>query len=101
LEETWARFRSEVDFQRPFRCKHGSRRWFDHLPRCSRLIGLRWSLYLLKRKISTIHNKPAPGALLSRWLDQVTKLFQLYVARYSRYDATYLATGIDHYLLSG
>jgi membrane protein len=56
------------------------------------LIGLALVLYLLTPENYLTIRQALPGALFFSvgWIT-VTKLFQLYVARYSRYDATYLA----------
>ena len=56
------------------------------------LIGLALVLYLLTPENYLTIRQALPGAILFSigWI-AVTKLFQLYVARYSRYDATYLA----------
>ena len=56
------------------------------------LIGLALVLYLLTPENYLTIRQALPGAIFFSigWLT-VTKLFQLYVARYSRYDATYLA----------
>jgi membrane protein len=56
------------------------------------LIGLALVLYLLTPENYLTIPQALPGALFFSigWIT-VTKLFQLYVARYSRYDATYLA----------
>ncbi len=56
------------------------------------LIGLALVLYLLTPENYLTIRQALPGALFfsAGWIT-VTKLFQLYVARYSRYDATYLA----------
>ena len=56
------------------------------------LIGLALILYLLTPENYLTIRQALPGALFFSigWIT-VTKLFQLYVARYSRYDATYLA----------
>jgi len=56
------------------------------------LIGLALVLYLLTPENYLTIRQALPGAIFFSigWIT-VTKLFQLYVARYSRYDATYLA----------
>lgn len=56
------------------------------------LIGLALVLYLLTPENYLTIRQALPGAVFfaTGWIT-VTKLFQLYVARYSRYDATYLA----------
>jgi membrane protein len=56
------------------------------------LIGLALVLYLLTPENYLTTRQALPGAIVfaTGWIT-VTKLFQLYVARYSRYDATYLA----------
>ncbi|HVI83555.1 MAG TPA: YihY/virulence factor BrkB family protein [Chthoniobacterales bacterium] len=56
------------------------------------LIGLALVLYLLTPENYLTIRQALPGAIFfaTGWIT-VTKLFQLYVARYSRYDATYLA----------
>src|SRR5437588_5727009 len=56
------------------------------------LIGLALALYLLTPENYLTIRQALPGAIFFSvgWIT-VTKLFQLYVARYSRYDATYLA----------
>jgi len=56
------------------------------------LIGLALVLYLLTPENYLTIKQALPGAIFFSigWIT-VTKLFQLYVARYSRYDATYLA----------
>ena len=56
------------------------------------LIGLALVLYLLTPENYLTTRQALPGAIFFSigWIT-VTKLFQLYVARYSRYDATYLA----------
>ena len=56
------------------------------------LIGLALVLYLLTPENYFTIRQALPGAIFFSvgWIT-VTKLFQLYVARYSRYDATYLA----------
>lgn len=56
------------------------------------LIGLALVLYLLTPENYLTVRQALPGAIFfaTGWIT-VTKLFQLYVARYSRYDATYLA----------
>ena len=56
------------------------------------LIGLALVLYLLTPENYLTVRQALPGAIFFSigWIT-VTKLFQLYVARYSRYDATYLA----------
>src|ERR1700724_4134162 len=56
------------------------------------LIGLALVLYLLTPENYLTIREALPGAAFFSigWIT-VTKLFQLYVARYSRYDATYLA----------
>ena len=56
------------------------------------LIGLALVLYLLTPENYLTIGQALPGAIFFSigWIT-VTKLFQLYVARYSRYDATYLA----------
>jgi membrane protein len=56
------------------------------------LIGLALVLYLLTPENYLTVRQALPGAIFFSigWI-AVTKLFQLYVARYSRYDATYLA----------
>jgi membrane protein len=56
------------------------------------LIGLALVLYLLTPENYLTILQALPGAIFFSigWIT-VTKLFQLYVARYSRYDATYLA----------
>jgi membrane protein len=56
------------------------------------LIGLALVLYLLTPQNYLTIRQALPGAVFFSigWIT-VTKLFQLYVARYSRYDATYLA----------
>jgi membrane protein len=56
------------------------------------LIGLALVLYLLTPENYLTIRQALPGAIFFSigWI-AVTKLFQLYVARYSRYDATYLA----------
>jgi membrane protein len=56
------------------------------------LILLALILYLLTPENYLTIRQALPGALFFSigWIT-VTKLFQLYVARYSRYDATYLA----------
>src|ERR1700751_5588192 len=56
------------------------------------LIGLALALYLLTPENYLTIRQALPGAMFFSvgWIT-VTKLFQLYVTRYSRYDATYLA----------
>ena len=56
------------------------------------LIGLALVLYLLTPENYVTIRQALPGSIFfaTGWIT-VTKLFQLYVARYSRYDATYLA----------
>ena len=56
------------------------------------LIGLALVLYLLTPENYLTVRQALPGAIFFSigWIT-VTKLFQIYVARYSRYDATYLA----------
>src|SRR6202011_1209880 len=56
------------------------------------LIGLALFLYLLTPENYLTIRQALPGSIFfaTGWIT-VTKLFQLYVARYSRYDATYLA----------
>lgn len=56
------------------------------------LIGLALVLYLLTPENYLTIRQALPGSIFfaTGWIT-VTKLFQLYVARYSRYDATYLA----------
>ena len=56
------------------------------------LIGLALVLYLLTPENYLTIRQALPGAIFfaTGWIT-VTKLFQLYVSRYSRYDATYLA----------
>jgi len=56
------------------------------------LIGMALVLYLLTPENYLTIRQALPGAIFfsAGWIT-VTKLFQLYVARYSRYDATYLA----------
>src|SRR6267143_2630030 len=56
------------------------------------LIGMALVLYLLTPENYLTVRQALPGAILfsAGWIP-VTKLFKLYVARYSRYDATYLA----------
>src|SRR5258707_5418552 len=56
------------------------------------LIGMALVLYLLTPENYLTIQQALPGAIFfsAGWIT-VTKLFQLYVARYSRYDATYLA----------
>jgi membrane protein len=56
------------------------------------LIGLALVLYLLTPENYLTIRQALPGAIFfaTGWIT-VTKLFQLYVTRYSRYDATYLA----------
>src|SRR5881392_4390041 len=56
------------------------------------LIGLALVLYLLTPENYLTMRQALPGAIFFSigWIT-VTKLFQLYVARYSKYDATYLA----------
>ena len=56
------------------------------------LIGMALVLYLLTPENYLTIRQALPGAIFFSlgWIT-VTKLFQLYVARYSRYDATYLA----------
>src|SRR5437763_11388449 len=56
------------------------------------LIGLALVLYLLTPENYLTIRQALPGAIFFSvgWIT-VTKLFQLYVARYSKYDATYLA----------
>ena len=56
------------------------------------LIGLALVLYLLTPENYLTIRQALPGAIFFSvgWI-AVTKLFQLYVSRYSRYDATYLA----------
>ena len=56
------------------------------------LIGLALVLYLLTPENYLTIRQALPGAIFfsAGWIT-VTKLFQLYVARYSKYDATYLA----------
>jgi membrane protein len=56
------------------------------------LIGLALVLYLLTPENYLTIGQALPGAIFFSigWIT-VTKLFQLYVARYSKYDATYLA----------
>ncbi|HYR22662.1 MAG TPA: YihY/virulence factor BrkB family protein [Chthoniobacterales bacterium] len=56
------------------------------------LIGMALVLYLLTPENYLTVRQALPGAIFfsAGWIT-VTKLFQLYVARYSRYDATYLA----------
>jgi membrane protein len=56
------------------------------------LIGLALVLYLLTPENYLTIRQALPGAVFfaTGWIT-VTKLFQLYVSRYSRYDATYLA----------
>ena len=56
------------------------------------LIGLALVLYLLTPENYLTIRQALPGAIFFSigWIT-VTKLFQLYVTRYSRYDATYLA----------
>src|SRR2546423_2836050 len=56
------------------------------------LIGLALVLYLLTPENYLTIRQALPGAIFFSvgWIT-VTKLFQLYVSRYSRYDATYLA----------
>lgn len=56
------------------------------------LTGLALVLYLLTPENYLTIRQALPGAIFfsAGWIT-VTKLFQLYVARYSRYDATYLA----------
>ena len=56
------------------------------------LVGLALVLYLLTPENYLTIRQALPGAVFFSigWIS-VTKLFQLYVARYSRYDATYLA----------
>ena len=56
------------------------------------LIGLALVLYLLTPENYLTIRQALPGAIFFSvgWIT-VTKLFQLYVAHYSRYDATYLA----------
>src|SRR5258707_6596168 len=56
------------------------------------LVGMALVLYLLTPENYLTIRQALPGAIFFSvgWIT-VTKLFQLYVARYSRYDATYLA----------
>jgi len=56
------------------------------------LIGMALVLYLLTPENYLTIRQALPGAIFfsAGWIT-VTKLFQLYVGRYSRYDATYLA----------
>ncbi|HEV2965565.1 MAG TPA: YihY/virulence factor BrkB family protein [Chthoniobacterales bacterium] len=56
------------------------------------LIGLALFLYLLTPENYLTIRQALPGSIFfaTGWIT-VTKLFQLYVARYSKYDATYLA----------
>ena len=56
------------------------------------LVGMALVLYLLTPENYLTIRQALPGAIFFSvgWI-MVTKLFQLYVARYSRYDATYLA----------
>src|SRR5467141_3213305 len=56
------------------------------------LVGLALGLYLITPENYLTVRQALPGAIFFSvgWIT-VTKLFQLYVARYSRYDATYLA----------
>ncbi|HEV3243411.1 MAG TPA: YihY/virulence factor BrkB family protein [Chthoniobacterales bacterium] len=82
---------AEVNFQLPFPLQT----WVAALSlpfTAIALIGLALVLYLLTPENYLTIRQALPGALFFSigWIT-VTKLFQLYVARYSRYDATYLA----------
>jgi membrane protein len=56
------------------------------------LVGLALVLYLLTPENYVTIRQALPGAIFFSlgWIT-VTKLFQIYVSQYSRYDATYLA----------
>jgi membrane protein len=82
---------AEVNFQLPFPLQT----WIATLSlpfTALALILLALALYLLTPENYLTIRQALPGALFFSigWIT-VTKLFQLYVARYSRYDATYLA----------
>lgn len=82
---------AEVNFQLKFPLQV----WITYLnlPLTSiSLIGLALVLYLLTPENYLTIRQALPGAIFFSigWIT-VTKLFQLYVAHYSRYDATYLA----------
>ena len=82
---------AEVNFQLPFPLQT----WVAALSlplTAIALIGLALVLYLLTPENYLTIRQSLPGAIFfsAGWI-AVTKLFQLYVARYSRYDATYLA----------
>jgi len=82
---------AEVNFQLPFPLQT----WVAALSlpfTAIALIGLALVLYLLTPENYLTIRQALPGAIFfsAGWIT-VTKLFQLYVARYSRYDATYLA----------
>jgi membrane protein len=82
---------AEVNFQLPFPLQT----WVAYLSlplTWAALTGLALVLYLLTPENYLTIRQALPGAVFfaTGWIT-VTKLFQLYVARYSRYDATYLA----------
>ena len=82
---------AEVNFQLPFPLQT----WVAALSlpfTAIALIGLALVLYLLTPENYLTIRQAMPGAIFFSlgWIT-VTKLFQLYVARYSKYDATYLA----------